>query len=1159
MKKLYQFNTGLIRQLKQVLLDKLEKERTELIRIKQNEVRVEEVIQGIIDGIHTVSNNLKMAKLAEWQIAQKIEEVLFLIKNKSAPPESLESVIEIIGVFSEYLENKIDKLSRNGENDFYPMELWNEWERLKTLLDEKAKPQDLFNPFAEFSEEESRSFIDVDPNLLREKTTIAYQDYIAGANDWLNSRASHEDVKDAQLALKKMYNVVKYFAELKTKIGFQGYLLALEARLLMAFSSENAELDKKKNLTQIIQASFVELQNFRNNEKNASLAALKLTLDKFLIQKYYENIKDENIIKEVLERFNIQKFLDKASLVINKEEKNRKEEFKKHYNNIRKTIEAAISSFEALKESYNANKKEDEDRVFLNPKSVETYLVFSNSLSKYAFLMNEDVRDVFGIFGKLDHFLREQFNNNKEIHISNFILEEFGGLFYILQNYINNKEDVNKDFIYLFKGQAIRAEKSLNYEHKYLLTNKLDWTIIGQANYKENYRKIYKNLKTIIADVKRDFYLLSDDGVKDKAKEIIVKSSHILAILVMAKLKPTARLIDYLREVIIDKVKMDKYIFNNEERETIIKVLQKTEVFVEALEKGDERPNVYIKDIYESIFKQDIEQKVNTDKINKVNYQQIQKESDYRITEEFKKSSLSVNLMDSEEDLVKPKAEISYVNEDSMINGIQEKSKEELPQVAVMNHKHLDEIANFNEENKENEVIQTIEEEYQENVVEEFGEREQIEQQEEITQNNLEDVEIEQTYETKEVEEKYFEHSSENVEINFGEDLNDQIEISENTEVVELTPDYIDDLGALLEQYQEELVPTYENNIHKLYNYDLSLDQYENHKKEIKRIAHSLKGDTRQLGMYKLGEVFEKLEYALKDKLGSNKYLTKDFINNYQDLFKFATQYIEQLNSAIENGDKVCYLEIDKDIVDLYVEEFKTLQNQGKEEFSKNKEVEIEFEQPEISEEVKVEFNDNIEEIENEDISSVENISEDFEQTIFEEHNKEDLISIENNEQPIEQISQFSDFDIDAHEDLTNKEEVISENEALEEEIDNRHEYEIEEDKNGIVEDVENNYEDYIEENTIHNQEVVVETEELALEKDKVEEIEHINVLPLSDQENEIKNVETYLENVVDKVEEGIAISLNNSDLDVICESLQNISNEILKLKSVFEKMKSKN
>lgn len=1125
MKKLYQFNTGLIRQLKQVLLDKLEKERTELIRIKQNEVRVEEVIQGIIDGVHTVSNNLKMAKLAEWQIAQKIEEVLFLIKNKSAPPESLESVIEIIGVFSEYLENKIDKLSRNGENDFYPMELWNEWERLKTLLDEKAKPQDLFNPFAEFSEEESRSFIDVDPNLLREKTTIAYQDYIAGANDWLNSRASHEDVKDAQLALKKMYNVVKYFAELKTKIGFQGYLLALEARLLMAFSSENAELDKKKNLTQIIQASFVELQNFRNNEKNASLAALKLTLDKFLIQKYYENIKDENIIKEVLERFNIQKFLDKASLVINKEEKNRKEEFKKHYNNIRKTIEAAISSFEALKESYNANKKEDEDRVFLNPKSVETYLVFSNSLSKYAFLMNEDVRDVFGIFGKLDHFLRDQFNNNKETHISNFILEEFGGLFYILQNYINNKEDVNKDFIYLFKGQAIRAEKSLNYEHKYLLTNKLDWTIIGQANYKENYRKIYKNLKTIIADVKRDFYLLSDDGVKDKAKEIIVKSSHILAILVMAKLKPTARLIDYLREVVIDKVKMDKYIFNNEERETIIKVLQKTEVFVEALEKGDERPNVYIKDIYESIFKQDIEQKVNTDKINKVNYQQIQKESDYRITEEFKKSSLSVNLMDSEEDLVKPKAEISYVNEDSMINGIQEKSKEELPQVAVMDHKHLDEIANFNEENKENEVIQTIEEEYQENVVEEFGEREQIEQQEEITQNNLEDVEIEveQTYETKEMEEKHFEHSSENVEINFGEDLNDQIEISENTEVVELTPDYIDDLGALLEQYQEELVPTYENNIHKLYNYDLSLDQYENHKKEIKRIAHSLKGDTRQLGMYKLGEVFEKLEYALKDKLGSNKYLTKDFINNYQDLFKFATQYIEQLISAIDNGDKVCYLEIDKDIVDLYAEEFKTLQNQGKEEFSKNKEIELELEQSEINEEIKVEFYDNVEEVEK-----------------------------ENNEQ----ITQFGGFDINTSEDLINK-EVVPENETFEEEISHEHEYEIE--KNEIVEDVVNNDEDYIEEhNPIHNQEFVVETEELALEKDQVEEILP-NILTSNAQETEIKNVETYLENVVEKVEEGVEISLNNSDLDVICESLQNISNEILKLKSVFEKMKSKN
>ena len=998
MKKLYQFNSGLIRQLKNVLIDRLQKAKTELVRIKQNEIRVEDVIQGINNDIHTVTNNLRMAKLPEYEFSQKIENVLNLIKNKNAPPESLDVVIETIGVFSEYLSNKIDKLSRNGENDFYPMELWNEWEKLKNLLEEKAKPQDLFYPFAEFDEEEAKYFSNADPSLLREKTMVAYQDYVDNANEWLNCQASNQDIYTAKTSLKKMYNVVKFFTELKTKIGYQGYLLALQARLLMAFSNENAELDKKKNLTQIIQASIQELQSFRNSEKQPSQQSLKITLERFLINKYYENIKDEKIIKEVLDRFNILKFLEKASLVVNKEEKLRKDEFKRHFNNIKKTVEAAISSFEQIKESYNLNKREDEDHVVVNKKDIETYLVFSNSLLRYNILINEEVRDIFNSFVKLDKTLREKVSKD-EIDISNDILTEFGGLFYIFTIYLDNKEDVDKKFIDLFKKQAIRAEKSLNYEKKFLLTNFLDWSIIGKNSYKENYRKIYKNLKDLISITITDFYELTDKNNKDKAQDMVIRLSHILAILVIAKLNTAAKLIDYLRNVIITKIKTDKYIFEEEQRIQVIKILQNTEVFSEALEKGDDKPNLYIKSIYEEIFKENIEDKIIENELENKNYQANESYENHLgdNKEITKKSSMSINVVDKPEEMLdKPEAVISYVDKNEMMNNFKEKISHEYKNtnnVVIIDNKQIEEnINNYNEEIKEN--VDNYNNEIREENINNY-------EQQDI--NNEEDFEVEE---------------SNNVDY----------------EEVILNEESLDNFSIWLEQYHEEYAPVVNKNGKKLKDLSLSISDYEIAKKEVKRIAHSLKGDTRQLQMNKIGGVFEIIEFFLKDKLGNGKYLSKNFVIAYLELFEYALKYIEEIETAIQNNEKEVKITIDHDIVNLYAEEIRKYENE------------------EVNEEKL-------------DVTSIEDID------------------------PYQQDNEII-------EEKSNEDQGVT-----------------------TIEDVD----PYQQDNEI------------------VEELQNVNVV-----EKVIKPLQ----------KEIIELTLNNDDIDHICKSLENISNEILNLSNIFKNMK---
>ena len=1050
MKKLYQFNSGLIRQLKNVLIDRLQKAKTELVRIKQNEIRVEDVIQGINNDIHTVTNNLRMAKLPEYEFSQKIENVLNLIKNKNAPPESLDVVIETIGVFSEYLSNKIDKLSRNGENDFYPMELWNEWEKLKNLLEEKAKPQDLFYPFAEFDEEEAKYFSNADPSLLREKTMVAYQDYVDNANEWLNCQASNQDIYTAKTSLKKMYNVVKFFTELKTKIGYQGYLLALQARLLMAFSNENAELDKKKNLTQIIQASIQELQSFRNSEKQPSQQSLKITLERFLINKYYENIKDEKIIKEVLDRFNILKFLEKASLVVNKEEKLRKDEFKRHFNNIKKTVEAAISSFEQIKESYNLNKREDEDHVVVNKKDIETYLVFSNSLLRYNILINEEVRDIFNSFVKLDKTLREKVSKD-EIDISNDILTEFGGLFYIFTIYLDNKEDVDKKFIDLFKKQAIRAEKSLNYEKKFLLTNFLDWSIIGKNSYKENYRKIYKNLKDLISITITDFYELTDKNNKDKAQDMVIRLSHILAILVIAKLNTAAKLIDYLRNVIITKIKTDKYIFEEEQRIQVIKILQNTEVFSEALEKGDDKPNLYIKSIYEEIFKENIEDKIIENELENKNYQANESYENHLgdNKEITKKSSMSINVVDKPEEMLdKPEAVISYVDKNEMMNNFKEKISHEYKNtnnVVIIDNKQIEEnINNYNEEIKEN--VDNYNNEIREENINNY-------EQQDI--NNEEDFEVEE---------------SNNVDY----------------EEVILNEESLDNFSIWLEQYHEEYAPVVNKNGKKLKDLSLSISDYEIAKKEVKRIAHSLKGDTRQLQMNKIGGVFEIIEFFLKDKLGNGKYLSKNFVIAYLELFEYALKYIEEIETAIQNNEKEVKITIDHDIVNLYAEEIRKYENE------------------EVNEEKL-------------DVTSIEDIDP-YQQDneIIEEKSNEDQ-----GVTTIEDIDPYQQ-DNEIVEEKSNEDQGVT-----------------------TIEDIDPYQQDneIVEEKSNEDQGVttIEDVDPYQQDNEIVEELQNVNVV-----EKVIKPLQ----------KEIIELTLNNDDIDHICKSLENISNEILNLSNIFKNMK---
>lgn len=1092
-KKIYSFNKGLITTLEPITLAKLKLAKEKMEKIKSNEIKLEDGIDEAISAVHNISRSLDMAKLNEHIFMRKLEEVLLLIKNRKTMSDSIDVSIEVLSVFTEYFETKMKKLTETGENDFYPMEMWNEYEKLNQILGSEYKYQDLFFPFAEFTLGERQELVDIDNAILNEKTTLAFQDYINKAEEWLNSKATQNDIVNARLALKKMYNVVKYFLNLKKQTQhYQGYLLALEARILLAYSDEKAELDRPKNFQKVIKTSINELQNFRKGaSKQISIENLKIVLDKFLIPKNYEDIKEEPLIQEVVKRFNINKFLEKASLAINKEEKVRKDDFKKHFNVMKKMVEFLNNHIENIKEAYNekiASSDSQEKSVELSGKPIQDFYVFLLNVLKYREITNQNISEIYDSLEEFVKYLRSGLESKKSVKFDFDIIEEYAGLLFIFLKYIDSKENVNEDFINFAKMQAIRARKSLSDDKSYLSKNKLNWYDLGKINRESSFRTVYEKTKISLSKIKEDFYELVDKGDKLKSNDIIEKISNIMSILKMAKYDKAVDIFQHLGGIFFNHMKEDKFIFSEEEREKIIKIIQSLEVFVEVLAKGDENnPYRYIQDVYQELFNRNIQENNKKESKHIQDYSSHEDEKEILKTNEnvvekydvkdepiIKKSAMNVNLVDADnENILEEKSlnKVNYLKEEELIKEVQEVENE-----------NKNKLSTYKIEDKEEEVQENNEEEIQQDEVEIQNEKRE-EYLIEETDNNIEEEEEE----------------------------NDRYVV----DYLSIDDDFKEMLEITVEEYENDLLPVHEKALKDLRNHNLDFNAYKLAKKELKRVAHTMKGSTIQLDIQNLHKMYALADKILGSKVEDDKKYSDDFLTVYDNLFKYLEKFIDKIKIAINNSDSEIELKIDK----VYVDE---LVNLLEDIYYNNKSIDVEdkIEEDNESNEHEEVSNDYVVEIE-------DNKEENEEQTLDLKEHKDVLFELEQEiKQENSDFKEINDVDYSVEED----EDVEVVNEEKEdksnfEKIDNIDNYAIEEDEDTEIEHKQN---------------------EEKVEKEDFEE-------------ESTQEKETVFNNVVKQASQVFEqgqhlVGLDGNDLKQVCESLDTIASEILKLKTMLLK-----
>lgn len=325
---IYQFESEVVKRSK-FIIQSIEKLRNGIKKVDEKELELFDNIDDLIKQSSKIKNSLNFINLNEAIFFDKIEKVIFKVKEKNAHPQSIKLLVDILQNVIGYLEEKIDKLNFLEENDFYPLELWEDWRKLCYLLEENSKPLDLFFPFAEYDEYEEDFF-------GGEISTDALNKYIELIEDYEKSI----NVEEATSTLNQLYKELEGFSQLRIKSGFQGLFLALQGRIILALS-QDAEFNDKKNLVNTLKKSVREIEEIHSKE-NVSIDFIKNVLEKFLILKNWKHLKEIDKISELNKRFNIEKFIFKTKLVNNQFFKEDRNGLYKSLTSIEKIIDFGI-------------------------------------------------------------------------------------------------------------------------------------------------------------------------------------------------------------------------------------------------------------------------------------------------------------------------------------------------------------------------------------------------------------------------------------------------------------------------------------------------------------------------------------------------------------------------------------------------------------------------------------------------------------------------------------------------------------------------------------------------------------------------------------------------------------------------------------------------
>lgn len=701
----------------------------------------------------TLVSNCELA--VEGELHKKI--VLAAYKLNMSSPDLNKQIRVLINAVKN-CQAHIKKLAERV--DVYPIELWKDWISVSEILGKKPHLVDIFVPEFKFGD---ISFAD---QIVDNGKVVGKRDLTQEERDRVSATLSQIEkiydeylkYQDSQTAdgesarTELLKGIAQHFQNLERMHlteGYQALFLAIKARIMLALVTQKT-VNPIKNL---IQDSIFDIQNrFLKNKNWPNKDLLRAILIDLVDVNVINNAKKSSTFQEVIQRFGIDSFVEKARSIISEDKVNIREVLNKSlptFLALEKNLENAWNEF-----TFYKNEKEEnlnEAQKLFREENNGKIIKFFNSYARFKDLVPKGVKEQ--LFRPIDVIVAKLRDGHLD-YKNQYILTETAGYINLFGFYVKKYFEVEPQFVTELLKQTDRLMCALNSDpaktqNELKEIGDVNWHYIGLETKELEASKPYQIAKTmvdkIISDLEKYF---NSNNEKSLITDIPLTATNALNLLRMLNENEAARLMWYAKDV-IEKLLADKpnVKLADEERQNVIETLTANTVFLDFLiNNKTDNPRKPLEPIMQKLFSQEVSERavakvskgielkesgteLEKEYLNSKPHQSsmvVQSTSINEIKENVEdKSATTENTTVVKESVYEPVAEVVEekveTTEQSIADSIFENAKNKVEPNGAHIYKMAEEARHSYEEfEKDEPTVSDIQEEYQPTIVETY-------------------------------------------------------------------------------------------------------------------------------------------------------------------------------------------------------------------------------------------------------------------------------------------------------------------------------------------------------------------------------------------------------------------------------------------------------
>lgn len=564
----------------------------------------------------TLVSNCELA--VEGELHKKI--VLAAYKLNMSSPDLNKQIRVLINAVKN-CQAHIKKLAERV--DVYPIELWKDWISVSEILGKKPHLVDIFVPEFKFGD---ISFAD---QIVDNGKVVGKRDLTQEERDRVSATLSQIEkiydeylkYQDSQTAdgesarTELLKGIAQHFQNLERMHlteGYQALFLAIKARIMLALVTQKT-VNPIKNL---IQDSIFDIQNrFLKNKNWPNKDLLRAILIDLVDVNVINNAKKSSTFQEVIQRFGIDSFVEKARSIISEDKVNIREVLNKSlptFLALEKNLENAWNEFTNYKNEKEENLNEAQ-KLFREENNGKI-IKFFNSYARFKDLVPKGVKEQ--LFRPIDVIVAKLRDGNLD-YKNQYILTETAGYINLFGFYVKKYFEVEPQFVTELLKQTDRLMCALNSDpaktqNELKEIGDVNWHYIGLETKELEASKPYQIAKTmvdkIISDLEKYF---NSNNEKSLITDIPLTATNALNLLRMLNENEAARLMWYAKDV-IEKLLADKpnVKLADEERQNVIEALTANTVFLDFLiNNKTDNPRKPLEPIMQKLFSQEVSER----------------------------------------------------------------------------------------------------------------------------------------------------------------------------------------------------------------------------------------------------------------------------------------------------------------------------------------------------------------------------------------------------------------------------------------------------------------------------------------------------------------------------------------------------------------------